>query len=147
VIVDDGTSNALISNPGTGLGNSAWGPTAPDGPLRVGIFAASAVTNNREETGSAFFGVMELSGNLFERCVGVGNPESRAFTGNHGDGELSSAGEADVTDWPGDCAWRGGSWIDSEVRLLTGDRWYANIHVFNYTSFSTAGIRGVRTAE
>jgi hypothetical protein len=44
---------------------------------------------------------MEMSGNLYERMVSVGNANGRLFNGLHGDGELSINGNGNVTNWPG----------------------------------------------
>ena len=65
---------------------------------------------------------MELSGNLWERCVTIGHPKGRAFKGTHGDGNLDSSGYADVPDWPGkDGAGggnRGGVWSSPSGKYL-----------------------------
>ena len=60
-----GTPNEGISNPGEGIGNVLYAATngTPTGPKRCGIFAASALNANREETGGSFYGIMELTGN------------------------------------------------------------------------------------
>ena len=70
------------------------------GPLRVGIFATGS-TDTREKSGAGYYGNLDLSGNEDERTVTVGNAAGRAFTGTHGDGTLSTNGNADVPDWPG----------------------------------------------
>ncbi len=44
---------------------------------------------------------MEMSGNLIERPVSLGNTTGRLFDGLHGDGELSVNGNGDVSTWPG----------------------------------------------
>ncbi len=71
------------------------------GPVRVGIFAEAGTT--REESGAGYWGIMNLGGNLRERVVTLGTASGRAFTGNHGDGELvssgSSAGDANTVSW------------------------------------------------
>jgi hypothetical protein len=58
--------------------------------------------STRQEAGASYWGIMELSGNLLERPVTVGNATGRLFTGLHGDGMLTSGGEADFTalKWP-----------------------------------------------
>jgi formylglycine-generating enzyme required for sulfatase activity len=76
------------------------------GPLRVGIFAAhpSNTGTDREKrvrSGSTYTGAMEISGNLNEYTVSVGNINSRAFTSQAGDGKLSFTGNANVLSWPG----------------------------------------------
>ncbi|MDP2904737.1 MAG: hypothetical protein Q8O22_00365 [Candidatus Omnitrophota bacterium] len=94
------TANCVYNNSGTG------------GPLRGGFAATS--TSSRAQAGASYYGVMELSGNLWNRSVTIGNSTGRAFTGIHGDGVLSATGNANTTNWPGTAAtgsgFRGGNW-------------------------------------
>ena len=72
------------------------------GPLRAGIFAASAQSPTRQNTGAGFYGNMELSGNLAQPVVTVGRAESvNNFQGSNGTGLLSIYGFATNGDWPG----------------------------------------------
>ena len=89
-IVSDGTTNENISNPAQGIGNAAYQGAATSKPLRCGIFASSAINKNREETGGSYYGIMELTGNVYERAITVGNSTGRAFNGLHGDGTLTA---------------------------------------------------------
>ncbi len=108
-------------------------PTDPDGgqgPLRVGIFAAGS--GSREQSGAGYYGNLDLSGNLFERAVTIGNATGRAFTGTHGNGALSTNGNADVSDWPGyssgevtgalGAGFRGGYWGSNGEGARTSNR-------------------------
>lgn len=82
--------------------NSSSGTKRIDGPIRVGIFAANALNNGtRLRTGATYYGIMEMGGNLFEQVVTLGNAAGRSFTGLHGNGGLTSSGDADVDFWPG----------------------------------------------
>jgi formylglycine-generating enzyme required for sulfatase activity len=116
------------------------------GAVRVGSFAAPGKT--REQAGAGYTGALELSGDLWERVVTVGNALGRAYTGAHGDGALDPSGDADVAGWP-DAAgegsgFRGGDWASGEASLRTSDRSYAAYaRAYRYTFF---GWRGVRTA-
>lgn len=83
---DDVNTRNAISWPDVGNANYNTTNGSPSGPKRCGIFAASALLNNREETGGSYYGIMELTGNVYERAITVGNPEGRAFTGLHGNG-------------------------------------------------------------
>ena len=67
--------------------------------MRVGAFAKDSTS--RYEAGCTYYGVMNMSDNVWERCVNVSTPQGRAFVPNHGDGEISMAGSADVEGWPG----------------------------------------------
>lgn len=87
------------------------------GPLRAGIFAVNGAT--RAAAGASYWGIMELSGNVWERTVTVGKTDGRNFTGLHGNGVLTTDGEADVSAWPGTSAsgggFRGGSWFHNAM--------------------------------
>ena len=50
---------------------------------RRGVFATP--DSGRVAAGASYWGIMELSGNLWERVVAVGNPAGRRFAGTHGD--------------------------------------------------------------
>lgn len=84
------------------------------GPIRVGAFAdAGGSGETRESSGGSYYGLMELSGNLWEIYISVGQATNRSYQPNSGDGELSTAGEADVPNWPvgvGAHSLRGGSY-------------------------------------
>ena len=98
-------------------GNCNYSSCSPDGPYRCGIYATASST--RQQAGASYYGIMEMSGNLWERPVTVGNLTGRKFKGTHGNGVLTAAGDADVPDWPGTGATgaglRGGSWYDSSA--------------------------------
>ncbi|MFH1790700.1 MAG: SUMF1/EgtB/PvdO family nonheme iron enzyme [Candidatus Omnitrophota bacterium] len=96
---------------------------AGQGPVRAGIFAKAATT--KQQAGAGFYGPMEMTGNVWEYCVGVGSSAGRSFQGTHGDGALETAsgfeGNATNADWPGytsgqgvsgaaGAALKGGSW-------------------------------------
>ena len=129
-------TSAAINNAGTpsetstasGPGLCAYGlNTATSGPLRSG-FAAALTT--RAQAGAGFYGNMELSGNVWEQCVGGrgNNTQAASFTAASGNGNILSSGFADVTGWPfaagantGTC-YRGGGFLDATTSLQTGDR-------------------------
>jgi formylglycine-generating enzyme required for sulfatase activity len=70
-------------------------------PLRVGIFAGTVGNTGRVTAGATFYGIMEMSGNVVEHTVTIGNIAGRSFTGLHGDGNLNTNGDATVDYWPG----------------------------------------------
>lgn len=119
-IINAGTEMEAISNPGSFTGN-AWywgsGGQVLEGPVRCGIFASSAINKTRIETGSSFYGIMELSGNLWEQVVMISTPDGRNFDGSHGNGLLDENGNANEPNWTGTEAlgagFRGGSWAES----------------------------------
>jgi len=67
-------------------------------PLRAGSFAREATT--REEAGASYWGILNLSDNVPERVIAISSIEGRAFTGRHGDGEITAIGFANVPNWP-----------------------------------------------
>ncbi len=147
-LVNNGQPNELISNPEVGTGNAMYTSTngVQLGPLRNGIFAASAVNKNREETGGTYYGVMEMSGNLSEMCVTVGSATGRGFSGLHGDGRVDSAGDGTVVDWPSSYGLRGSNWWQAQslARMRVSDRTLA-AHAFT-GGHSIYGFRAARTA-
>jgi hypothetical protein len=122
--------------------------TNVQGPLRIGSFAKGV--SSRVASGGGFYGVMELSGNVWERAVTVGNSTGRLFQGrNHGNGVLASTGEANVTNWPGTnsvgAGFRGGAWSYSAANARLSDRDYA-ASTFTRRATALSGGRGVRSA-
>jgi len=81
--------------------NSAQGSSPTKGPMRVGIFADNSANKGRVTSGASYWGILELSGQTYERPVHVGSAVGRQFTGLHGDGRLSTMGNANVAAWPG----------------------------------------------
>ena len=138
-----------ISNLAVGIGNVHFSGNRAgesDRPLRCGIFAASAVNATREETGASYYGVMEMSGNLSEFMVGVGNAEMRAYTGLHGDGALTTNGLADIANYPvNSIIQRGSGYLSSNSPISR------RFGIFTSTSvssrFSSLTTRLCRTAN
>jgi len=148
-ISNGGANNETSSNAGA---NSVFDYNNIGGPLRVGAFAGAATT--RVQAGATYYGIMEMTGNLWDAVVTIGNPTGRDFTGLHGDGELSANGHANQSLWPGissnevtgatGAGWRGGDlggwntdgWVSDRRNAFAGD---AN-------RYWSVGFRGVRTA-
>ena len=153
---DNATNEGIASNYSTSTGNASYDITdgSIDGPLRVGIFAANADNQGRITAGASYYGIMELSGNLWERAVTVGNATGRDFTGLHGNGALSTNGHANETAWPGltsgevtgatGSGFRGGNWYYYATLMRVSDRVNA---AFTYTNRNFSfGFRAVRVA-
>jgi formylglycine-generating enzyme required for sulfatase activity len=102
VIANAYSANEIITNSSSTLGNAIYG-NALTGPTRNGIFATA--TSTRITSGSSFYGVMDMSGNLTEACVTIGNAAGRSFRRfdryNGGDGLLNVNGNANEFGWPG----------------------------------------------
>lgn len=144
---EDGTETITTVGANCNYGSATFtGGDAGQGPLRCGIFATSSST--RVSSGAGYYGVMDLSGNLWKRPVTVGNATGRAFTGLHGDGALNGTGDANVTNWPVTDAVgagrRGGSWSLDATYARTSDRIIAAYT--NSSRSSSYGGRCVRTS-
>lgn len=90
----DSENEGIASDYSLTVGNHASGFTIQfgEGPIRVGSFAANGANTGRITSGSSYWGIMELSGNVIEQCIAVDDPLGRQFIGNCGDGMLDSSG-------------------------------------------------------
>jgi formylglycine-generating enzyme required for sulfatase activity len=149
-ITDPGTINETsANNANVSFKGDPGDPTV--GQLRVGAYAKNGTS--RTQSGASYYGAMEMSGNTWERPVTIGNATGRTYTGLHGDGNLStlvgSAGDANVSYWPGEDAtgggFRGGWWNESNIYLRVSARGFAS-HVGDLRRERMGG-RGVRTAS
>lgn len=155
------TANAGASNetPNNLNANACFGnQSGMQGPGRNGIFANDSSTRMR--AGASYWGFMELSGNLSEQVVTLGNTDGRSFVPRNGNGQLTWTGFADESGWPGFTAGanssaagsgrRGGGWQDALNRLLISDRFFANAPVSardGNTGFRAARSIPTSTAE
>lgn len=140
----DNNYNTIAGNASYGLSTAGLG-----GPLRVGIFSSNSANISRVTAGAGYYGAMELSGNLLESIVSIGNFAGRSYTGHHGDGELNVAGASNVNNWPefnsiGRGA-RGGSWEGVAELMRTSNRYF---DVDTYAARNGySGFRGCRSAS
>jgi len=150
-ISNSGANNEIASN---ATANCVYNNHASvQGPIRVGSFADNA--SNRTDAGATYYGILDVSGNLWEYMIPVGSTNSRAFTGSQGDGKLSNNGYANTTGWPGltlgevtGFSGHGVKMGDYEHlydRLQVSMRYYAN--VASGVRFYKYGFRAVRTAD
>lgn len=145
-LVSEFTSSEAASDASTTLGNANF--NFNPGPFRNGIFATA--TSNRTTSGASFYGVMQMSGDLIEGCVTVGNAAGRSFNKlgtSRGNGILSTNGNADVPHWPGNVSAsnvetlpngevtffagnkaRGGAYYLPSEYLSISDRTHAEMH-------------------
>jgi hypothetical protein len=138
-------------------------------PLRVGSFATSS--SSRTQSGASFYGIMDMSGNVSEQVATMINYQATttSYTGIHGNGELTSSGYADVSNWPGlvsgfissagilasATACRGGGWYNNGAFSAASvgkvaDRAYSQLSVPPTSSRTDVanidrGARGVHT--
>lgn len=146
-VLQDGTATETVSEQADSIrGLASHGYLGPDGPLRNGFGATDS--SGRLQAGGSYFGLRELSGNLWELVVNV-DSMGLFFTGNHGDGMLDSLGQANVAGWPllDGAGHRGGalnSGIVGEFRdLAISDRFYIDLQPTQRRN--TTGGRGGRS--
>lgn len=149
-LINTGLENERASN---GSANAHIGYSGSiQGPVRSGIFATAVST--RAQAGASFYGVMELSGNLFEQVINVATSSARAFEGIHGDGTLLFNGASNMENWPGHTVrdgvsgtdgvgLRGGSWLAMMNESQVSDR--SNIIFSNSERSGDIGFRGARS--
>ena len=132
------------------------------GPVRVGMFAKA--DNTRAQSGATYYGILDMSGNVWERVAALGRTQGRAFAGNHGDGQITINGNADVIGWTGlvggevttglGTGFIGGNFFRTEdfngvyfnyALLRTSGRLYGNTE--DTVRFSGNGFRCVRSAD
>jgi formylglycine-generating enzyme required for sulfatase activity len=120
------------------------------GPLRCGFAAGNH--SGRLQAGSAYYGVFEMSGNLWETVISVCD-SGLQFAGNCGDGQLDTEGRANVISWPDPQsangtglrggAWNSGIYVPGSFRdLAISDRFYAGQPAAERRN--TSGGRGAR---
>jgi formylglycine-generating enzyme required for sulfatase activity len=97
-VTNPGMASEISSVAGNGL--AAYNSAAANGPLRTGFSATASTT--RETSGSSYYGVMNLGGNVWEMVVGGSNILNYGYKLTYadlGDGELTSAGVYNVNNW------------------------------------------------
>lgn len=148
-----GTSNEVTNTTNANIASNNQ-PNV-QGPKRAGSFARTIST--RVLSGASFWGILDLSGNVWEPVVSIGHTTGRNFQGTHGDGQLSADGHADALTWPGmvsgvvtgSVGWgvRGGYWaFDPADTARLSSRLFANQENYGTGRLSDWGGRAVRTA-
>ncbi|MBL7765318.1 MAG: SUMF1/EgtB/PvdO family nonheme iron enzyme [Chitinophagaceae bacterium] len=116
--------------------------------IRCGALATS--TSDRTSSGATYYGIMEMSGNVHEWAITGYDTEGRSFTGTHGDGYLSPAGEANALNWPSNSGsgmgLHGGGFGNTAGYMCISDRSSASYNTIPKNSINIGG-RGGRTAE
>jgi formylglycine-generating enzyme required for sulfatase activity len=153
----DGSPFEKVSEAATamaGLANHGAEINSPflQGPLRAGF--AATESSNRVAAGASFYGLMDLSGNVWEFCVSL-TEQALLFDGSHGTGKLDQEGLPEDISWSLDnraYGQRGGAWnswvkddLEYEFRdLAISDRFYAHLP---FVRRNTSGGRGGRSIE
>ena len=145
-ITNDGLTTEGPGNAANCVSNNG---ASVQGPMRVGSVAYGDST--RSAAGAGHYGNMDLSGNLMERTVTVGNSSGRAFEGRyHGNGALLAGGNSDAPTWPSistftGIGFRGGRWSSGNTIARLSDRIYAALSAGG--RHNSYGGRGVRSAH
>ncbi|MCE3008117.1 MAG: hypothetical protein LW884_07225 [Bacteroidetes bacterium] len=124
------------------------------GPVGCGLFARNA-NETRLTSGAAYYGAMEMSGNIYELVINI--TTDGGFVGNHpytgvwGDGQLNALALYDQPNWPtenttGLFGVRGGSWLEHWGAALVTARFFCTGAEpgFAMTRVLDGGGRGVR---
>lgn len=110
-------------------------------PVKVG-FSASG-TSGRASSGAAFYGAMEMAGNVNEIVVNLSS-DGVAFNGTLGDGNLLPDGNSNVTSWSSSIStgvgFKGGAYDSS-----SGGSYSANGYALARTSDRSAIYNGSQT--
>lgn len=126
-------------------------------PMRCGAMALAGST--RREAGATYYGIMDITGGLWEWQVTVGHASGRIFTGTQGDGELDINGNRTNADWPNNSTGagggiRGGNWGTTSVSYndltISGRRaanWIPGQRHGLPQRYSSTGGRGVKSAQ
>lgn len=159
----DGLATEYINDfipDGFGIANYlSAGPNPFDGPLRCGFAARTNTT--RTAAGASYYGIMEMSGNVMERCYNLSpsNVGGIYFSGTHGDGSLTTTPNAGFSNagWPDEgftpsayfdnksAARCGGSFSLDSIRLRISNRADASNNNLYFSQYRAPdyGGRGV----
>ena len=93
--------------------------------MQLDLNEGDLTDDNRDVFGASYYWVFDLSGSMWEKVITPCDSIGRQFTGQHGDGTITSYGFADIEEWPtgfhdsqGGYGYRGGGhygepWISS----------------------------------
>lgn len=144
------TINGVTTPSNLGLSTETWGSgnvgSNISTPIRCGALATS--TSTRTSSGGTYYGIMEMTGNVWEIVVSA-DVNGRTFIGEHGDGNLDvSAQSYNVPSWNVVSSYaygyRGGD-MTNGYYLQVSDR-VNGTYYGNNRAVNVAG-RGVRTAQ
>lgn len=139
---EEGTTNETALT-----GNAHYYGNWYNRPLRSGAYATS--TSTRVSSGGTYYGIMEMSGNLYERVISAGTTNGKTFAGEHGDGNLAADGTSDITSFNTSTfyGYRGGSYqaAGATAPLCISYRGLAGLN--DASRNASGGIRCVRNAE
>lgn len=156
-ILADGTITlGFINGPNraidTGRANYIISSQNDPQPFQCGIFAypfgfssaeLAGITNERQFAGASYYGIMELSGNLMEPVIGIGNSNGRSFTGNY----ISTVISGFLINFGITTHIKGGGWNSDSELLKISDRTFSGTGVSLTNRLKELGGRGIRGAN
>ncbi|MEP7170141.1 MAG: SUMF1/EgtB/PvdO family nonheme iron enzyme [Bacteroidota bacterium] len=148
-VLNAGLSNESVNAPSNANSNTRITSPYYGSPTRAGIFARD--TSTRVLSGATYYGVMNMSDNLYEFVIYAGNTNGQNINAlTHGDGRLSPAGYSNEPTWilsafgyRGGCFQTGGPFTNAADAKVS-DRARANTTNTAYSLHK--GIRLARTA-
>lgn len=123
---------------------------APTGAAlkRTGLFATA--NSSRDTAGATYYGVMEMTGSVWEMVVPVSNPTARQFLASkHGSGNLDANGDSPTWNGVGNAIYsiRGGAINSGLVYGRVSDAYYRNYGAYyGYLTTRNVGY-GIRVAR
>ncbi|MDI1257272.1 MAG: SUMF1/EgtB/PvdO family nonheme iron enzyme [Flavobacterium sp.] len=137
-------ANETTTTPLDGLCNVYINNTSVQVPVRVGFSASGS--SGRASSGAAYYGPMEMSGNLSEMVINT-TAQGVTFNGTLGDGTIAANGDANQATWPAPSTglgsgYRGGDFNNYQASARVSDR--AAITTVTTTRSVSVGGRGVR---
>ena len=138
------TSGESLSGAGLGMANIQTNMN-----YRVGI--AATATSNRVKSGATYYGIMDMTGGMYECVIGFNNTDYSTFSTTNGDGNITTLGFSDVVGWSEEIIGaRGASWRrEQNSRPISARGW--NHHwqptrgTNNEPDWADFGGRGVRS--
>jgi formylglycine-generating enzyme required for sulfatase activity len=131
-------------NLNSGLGMTSLGTNRI---FRAGI--AATATSNRMSAGSSYYGVLDMTGNVWESCIGGWGVDYSDFTTTNGDGNLSENGQSSTNGSANVAGWAsnkiiikggGANWVGTEWASISARNW---VQHDNYSMYQSG--RGVRS--
>jgi formylglycine-generating enzyme required for sulfatase activity len=106
---------------------------------RAGMEATA--NTDRVHAGATYYGILNMTGSMIERCVGGWSYDYSTFTTANGDGNLTSFGNTDMTTWNSMQYWNRGASVQRSECARVSERWWGNDD--NYGNGGSG--RGVRS--
>lgn len=141
-----GTATEAVASPATANANIASSYLVV---TRVGIFARTT-GSDRILSGGTYYGVMNMTDNLYEVVISTVNASGKAIDASvHGDGYLNAAGNSDIAAWTAFSAYgvRGGTYNNPATVGRVSERGGINLFLATYGADNNGVIFTSRLAR